>query len=137
MKSGPIRILLVEDNHADARLTTLVLLDGRIPKQVSIVEDGVGAIETLERGPLPDLVLLDLNLPKQGGQEVLGIVKSRWPDIPVLILSGSSAERDISAAYQAGANCYLTKPADLDQYVEMVRSVENFWVQRIGARGIR
>lgn len=132
----PIEILLVEDNHDEASLTIETLSEGRIRNNVSLVQDGVEALTFLRRegthanAPRPDLILLDLNLPRKNGQEVLAEVKQD-PDlkrIPVIILSSSSAEKDVLASYNLHANCYVTKPLDLDDFIAAVRKIEDFWI---------
>jgi len=130
-----VRILLVEDNPGDADLTRDTLESGRLNAEISLVIDGEQAVaymsrkhpyENVER---PDLVLLDLNLPKKNGQEVLAEIKRHVSlcSIPVVILTSSDAERDIVNSYQLGANCYVTKPVGLDAYQAVVRAVEDFW----------
>jgi CheY-like chemotaxis protein len=132
----PIQILLVEDNPGDVRLTREVLKDGRINNTLNVVEDGVEALAYLRRegayadAMQQDLVLLDLNLPKKDGREVLAEMKAdpALRRIPVIVLTSSSAELDIVAAYNLHANCYITKPVDLDQFTKVVRSIEDFWL---------
>jgi CheY-like chemotaxis protein len=132
----PIEILMVEDNPGDVRLTVEALKHGKIRNNFHTVEDGVEALAYLRRqgdyanAPRPDLVLLDLNLPKKNGREVLKEIKED-PDlkrIPVVILTVSQAEQDIVRSYNLHANCYITKPVDLDQFLEVVQSIENFWL---------
>lgn len=129
-------ILLVEDNPGDVRLTQEVLKDGRILNHLSIVGDGVEALEYLRRqgrfadAPQPYLVLLDLNLPRMSGLEVLEEMKAD-PDlrrIPVVILTTSTAEADVLASYDLHANCYITKPVDLTQFEAVIRTIEGFWL---------
>lgn len=131
----PIEVLLVEDNPGDVRLTKEALKEGRVINNLSVVHDGVEAMDFLQkRGPYenavrPDLILLDLNLPRKSGREVLEEVKSD-PDlrrIPVMVLTTSNAEQDLTHAYNLHANCYITKPVDLDQFMAVVRSIEHFW----------
>jgi chemotaxis family two-component system response regulator Rcp1 len=131
----PIEVLLVEDNPGDVRLTQEALKEGRLLNNLNVVEDGVEATEFLyKRGkysqaPRPDLILLDLNLPRKNGREVLQEIKAD-PDlrrIPVMVLTTSKAEQDLQKAYSLHANCYITKPVDLDQFLNVVRSIENFW----------
>lgn len=129
-----LEILLVEDSPSDVRLIREALREATVNAQVTVARDGVEGLEYLrrsERGltPFPDLIFLDLNLPRKNGLEVLAEVKSseRLRHIPILVMSSSSAEEDISAAYELHANCFITKPADLDDYVDMIRSVEKFW----------
>ena len=132
----PAEVLLVEDNPGDARLTLEALKDGKVLNRVSVVPDGVEAMAFLRRQgpyadvPRPNLILLDLNLPKKDGREVLAEIKAD-PDlkrIPVVILTTSEAEEDIARTYDLHANCYVTKPVDLDKFLEVVRSIEDFWL---------
>jgi CheY-like chemotaxis protein len=134
----PIEILLVEDNPGDVRLTVEALKDGKVLNHLSVAMDGVEALAFLRRAPAgqyadaprPDLVLLDLNLPKKDGREVLAEIKAD-PDlrlIPVVILTSSKAEEDIAKSYSLYANCYVTKPVDLEQFVKVVKSIEDFWL---------
>ena len=132
----PIEILLVEDNPGDVRLMTETFREGKINNRLSVVEDGVEALAFLRRegkygpAPRPDLILLDLSLPRKNGQEVLAEVKQD-PDlkrIPVCVITSSAAEQDILEAYNNYVNCYLTKPVDLEQFLAVVRSVEDFWL---------
>ena len=140
---SPIQILLVEDNPGDVRLTREVLKDGRINNTLNVVEDGVEAMAFLRRegayagAGQQDLVLLDLNVPKKDGREVLAEMKAdpALRRIPVIILTTSSAERDILDAYDLNANCYITKPVDLDQFVTVVRSIEDFWLSIVKLPG--
>jgi CheY-like chemotaxis protein len=130
-----IEVLLVEDNPGDVRLTREALRDGKVSNNLSIAPDGVEALRFLRRegpyadAPRPDVVLLDLNLPKKDGRQVLQEMKAdpALRTIPVVILTSSDAERDISGAYELQANCYITKPVDLDQFITVVRSIEDFW----------
>lgn len=131
----PVEVLLVEDNPGDVRLTREALRDGKVSNNLSVVQDGVEAMRFLRRegpyadAPRPDVVLLDLNLPKKDGRQVLQEIKGdeALRMIPVVILTSSEAERDISGAYALQANCYVTKPVDLDQFITVVRSIEDFW----------
>ena len=132
----PIEILLVEDNPGDVRLMTETFREGKIHNRLSVVEDGVEALAFLRRegahgsAPRPDLILLDLSLPRKGGLEVLAEVKQD-PDlrrIPVCVITSSAAEMDVLEAYNNYVNCYLTKPVDLNQFMGVVRSVEEFWL---------
>jgi chemotaxis family two-component system response regulator Rcp1 len=133
--TDPIEILLVEDNPGDVELTREALRDGKIHMNLSVVNDGVEALAFLRRdggygaAPRPDLILLDLNLPKKDGRAVLGEIKSdpALRHIPVVILTSSQAEQDIVRAYDLHANCYVTKPVDFDQFITIVRSIEQFW----------
>lgn len=132
----PVEILLVEDNPADVRLTQEALKETKVFNNLSVVADGEQALDYLNRrGPYaeatrPDLILLDLNLPKKDGREVLAEIKAdeRLRRIPVVILTTSEAEQDILRTYNLYANCYITKPVDLDQFITVVKSVENFWL---------
>lgn len=132
----PIDILLVEDEDDAAEITMDTLREGRVHNQVHRVEDGDEALgflrqEGLYAGvPRPDLILLDLNMPRMNGLEVLEEIKKHpdWKRIPVVIMTSSSAERDVMAAYNRHANCFVTKPLDLDQFMEAVRSIEDFWL---------
>jgi len=132
----PIEILLVEDNPGDVRLTQEALKEGKVLNRLSVVKDGVEAIFFLKKkekykdAPRPDLILLDLNLPKKNGREVLGEIK-RDPEfmrIPVVILTISRDEQDILKSYDLHANCYITKPVDLNQFINVVKSIEDFWL---------
>lgn len=135
-RSRPIEILLVEDNPGDVRLTQEAFRDGKIPSCLNVVEDGVKAIAFLRKkppysnAPHPDLILLDLNLPKKGGQEVLEVIKAdqHLKRIPVVILTTSSSEEDVLRAYNLHANCYISKPLDLDQFIKVVKTIEAFWL---------
>jgi CheY-like chemotaxis protein len=132
----PIQILLVEDNPGDVRLTVEALKDAKVYNKLHVVEDGVLALEFLhQRGayrdaPRPDLVLLDLNLPRKNGREVLADIKTddRLKTIPVVILTTSQAEEDVLKAYSLHANCYITKPVDFIQFTNIVRTIEEFWL---------
>jgi two-component system, chemotaxis family, response regulator Rcp1 len=132
----PIDILLVEDNVADVRLTEEVLSDSKVHNQLTVASDGQEALACLRReGKFknthrPDLILLDLNLPKKDGREVLAEIKSDsdLKRIPVVILTTSKAEEDILKTYNLHANCYITKPVDLEQFVTVVRYIEDFWL---------
>jgi CheY-like chemotaxis protein len=132
----PIEILLVEDNPGDVRLTQEALKENKVCNTMSVVEDGLEAIAFLHQegnysdAPRPDLILLDLNLPKKDGREVLAEIKND-PDlkrIPVVVLTTSKAEEDIIRMYDNYANCYITKPVDLDEFISIIKSIENFWV---------
>lgn len=132
----PIEILLVEDNPGDIRLTQEGLKEGKIFNNLSVVEDGIEALAFLRRegayaaAPRPDLILLDLNLPRKDGREVLREIKSdpNLRRIPVVILTTSRAEEDITGTYNQHANCYITKPVDFEQFVNVVKTIENFWL---------
>jgi len=132
----PIEILLVEDNDGDVRLTREALKEGRVANNLSVARDGVEGLAFLRRepgyesAPCPDLVLLDLNLPRKDGREVLAEIKSdaKLRRIPVVILTTSKAEQDVFRAYDAHANCFINKPVDLDQFLNVIRSIEDFWL---------
>ena len=132
----PIEILLVEDNPGDVRLTVEALKEGKVRNILHTVEDGEEAMKFLRRqepyakAPRPDLVLLDLNLPKMNGREVLAEIKEdpNLRRIPVVILTVSKAEQDIVKTYDLHANCYINKPVDLEQFLTVVQSIENFWL---------
>lgn len=134
-KCGPIEILLIEDNPGDVRLTIEALKEGKVANEINVAADGVEALAFLRRegkyenAPKPDLILLDLNLPKKNGREVLAEIKmdSRLKCIPVVVLTSSQAEKDIVTTYNLHANCYITKPVDFDQFIKVVKSIENFW----------
>jgi two-component system response regulator len=136
MHGRPVEILLVEDSPGDVQLTIEPLRDAKVSTHLHVANDGEEALaflrhdEGFEGVPRPDLVLLDLNLPRKSGHEVLEEIKSD-PDlrrIPVVILSTSDAEDDVLAAYDRSANCYVTKPVDLDRFWEVVRSIDQFWL---------
>jgi two-component system, chemotaxis family, response regulator Rcp1 len=131
-----IDILLVEDNPGDVRLTQIALRDSKIKNRISVVNDGVEALAFLRRegqysdSPFPDIILLDLNLPRKNGREVLEEIKrdELLRRIPVVILTTSDDEKDILATYNLHANCFITKPVDLARFVEIVKSIEYFWL---------
>lgn len=131
-----INILLVEDNPGDIRLTEEVLKEGKIKNNLSVVMDGEEAILYLKKegkhkdSATPDIILLDLNLPKKDGREVLADIKTN-PNlmmIPVIVLTTSAAEQDVLNMYSHHANCYITKPVDFGQFINVIRSIENFWL---------
>lgn len=132
----PVEILLVEDNPGDVRLTIEALRDGKMSNKLHVVGDGVEAMEFLRRQgkyagvPHPDLILLDLNLPRKDGREVLADIKAdeQLRRIPVVVLTTSKAEEDIMRVYDLHANCYITKPVDLEQFITLVKSIEDFWL---------
>lgn len=132
----PIEILLVEDSPGDVRLTQEALRTAKVQNNLTIVSDGVEATSFLLRqgkyadAPRPDLILLDLNLPKKSGREVLEEIKvdPSLKSIPVVILTTSVAEEDILRSYQLYANCYITKPVDLDQFLKVIKTIDNFWL---------
>jgi chemotaxis family two-component system response regulator Rcp1 len=135
----PIEILLVEDNPGDVRLAQEILREARVRNHISTVKDGVEALAFLRRehiytgAPRPDLILLDLNLPKKDGRELLADIKAdrSLRSIPVIVLTTSQDERDVLGAYEAYANCYIVKPIGLEQSIEVVRSIEQFWFQTV------
>jgi chemotaxis family two-component system response regulator Rcp1 len=131
----PVQILLVEDNVADIELTLEALEEAEFSSEIHTVRDGAAAMDYLHRRSgqeqtvRPDLVILDLNLPKRSGHEVLADLKAdaNLRRIPVAILTTSAAEADVRGSYDLGANCYLTKPVDVGQFLKAVRSIETFW----------
>jgi CheY-like chemotaxis protein len=131
-----VEILLVEDNPGDARLAIEALKDAKVRNNLHWVEDGVEAMNFLKRkgdhadAPRPDVILLDLNLPKKDGREVLSEIKTddELKRIPVVILTISNAEEDIIKSYNLHANCYIRKPIDLNRFMEVVKSIEDFWL---------
>ena len=134
--SQPIEILMVEDNPSDVRLTIEAFKDAKVLNNMSVATDGEDALKFLKRegpykdAPRPDLILLDLNLPKMNGKEVLGEIK-RDPDlkrIPVVVLTTSDNEQDVRKAYDLHVNAYVRKPVDLDQFIKIVEAVEGFWL---------
>lgn len=129
----PISILLIEDNPGDVRLTQEALKEGKILNQITVVEDGVEAMGYLRKKDnqnRPDLIMLDLNLPRMNGREVLAAIKAddTLRRIPVVVLTTSDSEQDILDSYNLHANCYVTKPVDLEQFIHVVRSIEDFWL---------
>jgi two-component system, chemotaxis family, response regulator Rcp1 len=132
----PIQILLVEDNAADVRLTIEALHEGKVRNTLSVARDGAEAMKFLRRegefadALRPDLIFLDLNLPRKDGREVLAEIKAddELKRIPVVVLTTSSAEVDILKSYSLHANCYITKPVDLEQFVQVVKSIDDFWL---------
>ena len=132
----PVEILLVEDNLGDVRLAEEALKEGKVSNNLSVVGDGTEALVFLRRegryadATRPDLILLDLNLPKMDGRQVLAEIKQdpHLKRIPVVILTSSAAEQDILKAYDLHANCYISKPVDLEQFIKVVKSIENFWI---------
>lgn len=136
MTNKPITILLAEDNPGDIRLTLEAFKEGEIVCHIHTVEDGEKAMAFLlkkakyKNAPRPDLILLDLNMPKKNGREVLKEIKQdmRLCRIPVIILTTSKAEEDIQESYDLHANCYITKPVGLDEFINVAQSIENFWI---------
>lgn len=132
----PLEVLLVEDNPGDVRLTREAFKEGRVLVNLNVAADGVEALEMLcRRGkyaniPRPDLILLDLNLPKKSGRDVLQEIKASddLKRIPVIVMTTSKAEADIHRAYNLNANCYVTKPVELEEFLGVVRSIEDFWL---------
>jgi two-component system, chemotaxis family, response regulator Rcp1 len=134
MRTETIEILLIEDNPADVYLIREAFKLGDIPKRLSVAADGEEALAILfTNGGRPDLIILDLNLPKIDGRQVLEAIKSHreLKQIPVLVLSTSDSERDVISAYEHHANCYLTKPTDLDQFLDIVQAVEEYWLNYV------
>lgn len=132
----PIEILLVEDNPGDVRLTREALKEGRVYNNMHVAGDGFKAMAYLHRDPpyenvsRPDVILLDLNLPKKDGRQVLAEIKADpiLRRIPVVILTTSQAEEDVMRSYDLHANSYVTKPVDLEQFIHVVKSIEEFWL---------
>ena len=132
----PIEILLVEDNPGDVRLTMEGLMESKVHNNLHVAKDGVEAMAFLRRegqhagAVRPDLILLDLNLPRMDGREVLSAIKSdpKLKTIPVVVLTTSRAEQDVLRSYELQANCYITKPVDLGQFITVVKSIEDFWL---------
>ena len=132
---GPIEILMVEDNAGDVRLAREALKNGRLTSHLTVAEDGYKALDLLrrEREALPDLILLDLNMPHKNGYEVLAEVKEDeiLRRIPVIVLTTSQDRQDIIRAYNLHANCYIVKPFDFEQFVQVVRMIEDFWTRTV------
>ncbi len=132
----PIEILLIEDNPGDVRLTQEALREGKIINNLNVVSDGVQALDFLRQkgryagATRPDVILLDLNLPRKDGREVLEEIKEdpELKRIPVVVITSSSAEEDVLRSYNLHANCYISKPVDLEQFVAVVKSIEDFWM---------
>ena len=132
----PVQILLVEDNPGDVGLTLEALKEAKVLNKLTVVKDGIEALSLLRRqgqhthAARPDLILLDLNLPKKDGREVLAEIKAddNLKRIPVIILTTSENEQDVVKSYNLHANCYITKPLDLDQFIKVVKSIEDFWL---------
>lgn len=127
-----MQILLVEDSLADIELTTDALRGAKVANEVTVIRDGAAAISHLTdpATSLPDLVILDLNLPRKSGHEVLAAMRAtpRLKRLPVAVLTTSSAEADVVRTYDLGANCFLTKPVNIDQFVHVVQSIDDFWL---------
>jgi chemotaxis family two-component system response regulator Rcp1 len=132
----PAEILLVEDNPGDVRLTIEALRESKVANNLNVARDGVEALAYLRRegayadAVRPDLILLDLNMPRKDGREVLAEIKAEpaLRTIPVVVLTTSRAEQDVLRSYELQANCYITKPVDLEQFITIVKSIENFWL---------
>jgi CheY-like chemotaxis protein len=132
----PIHILLVEDNAGDVRLTREALKEGKVSNSLTVAPDGIEALAILRQEgryageARPDIILLDLNLPKKDGREVLAEIKDNpaLKRIPVVVLTTSKAEEDILRTYDLHANCYITKPVDFDKFVSVVKSIDDFWL---------
>jgi two-component system, chemotaxis family, response regulator Rcp1 len=139
MNSRTVEILLVEDNPGDARLTLEAFKEGKVLNNITIMGDGVEALAYLRRqgnyarAVPPDIILLDLNLPKMDGREVLAEIKAdeRLKKIPVVVLTTSEAEEDVARAYGSHANCYITKPVELEQFLNVVQSIDSFWLSLV------
>ncbi len=135
-KVRPVQILLVEDNPGDVRLTMEALKEAKVLNKLTVVKDGIEALALLRRqgqyaqAARPDLILLDLNLPRKDGREVLAEIKADddLKRIPVVILTTSQDEQDVLKTYNLYANCYITKPVDLNQFITVVKSIEDFWL---------
>lgn len=135
----PICILLVEDNEGDVVLTLEALRESKMINTIKVVRDGLEAVHFLQKEGIytqeetPDLILLDINLPKMDGKEVLSFIKNdeHLKTIPVVMLTTSTAQKDISESYKSYANCYISKPVDLDKFMEIVRSIEDFWISLV------
>ena len=136
LEGRPVRILLVEDNPGDVRLTKEALKEAKVRNEISVAGDGEEALAFLRKeGKFegvkhPDVILLDLNLPRKGGLEVLREIKNDegLKRIPVVVVTSSKAEQDIVRSYNLHANCFVTKPVDLNQFLEVIRSIEDFWL---------
>lgn len=135
-KTRPIQILLIEDNPGDIRLTQEAFRDSKVSLVLNIATDGVEGINFLKKNPpyeaveMPDLILLDLNLPKKDGREVLQFVKEdeELKKIPVIILTTSTAEQDLTRAYNLNTNSYINKPVDFDRFFDIIQKIEDFWL---------
>ena len=131
----PIEILMVEDDEGDVELALEALEDSKLVTNINIAKDGVEAMaylrkeESFEKAVRPDVILLDLNMPRKNGREVLAEIKAdkNLRDIPVIILTTSQVDEDVVKSYHLGANCYITKPVDFEQFVKVVKNIESFW----------
>jgi CheY-like chemotaxis protein len=138
-----VEILLVEDSPGDVRLTIEALADAKISNDIGVASDGIEALEYLRNegkfadAPRPDLILLDLNMPRMDGRELLGIIKSDKDlrNIPVVVLTTAQSEADILESYDLRANCYISKPVDLDQFLVVVNSIQEFWLSIVKLSG--
>jgi two-component system, chemotaxis family, response regulator Rcp1 len=136
MSTGVIQILLVEDSPSDVELTVEAMREAKVANELHVVVDGVDAMDFLRRegehamAPRPDLVLLDLNLPRMDGKEVLAEIQADplLRPIPVAVLTTSKAESDVLRSYQLGANCFITKPVGLPEFLEVIQAFEEFWL---------
>lgn len=139
----PAEVLLVEDNPADIRLTREAMKEGHVLNHLHVVTDGEQALMFLkhkppyENAPRPDLVLLDLNLPKKSGRDVLFEIKQDpgLMNIPIVVLTTSKADEDVVETYQLRANCFITKPVDLDKFIHVVQQIESFWLSIVSLPG--
>jgi two-component system, chemotaxis family, response regulator Rcp1 len=144
VNADSIQILLVEDSPSDVELTLEAMREARVANEIHVVVDGVDAMAFLHKqgkywpSPRPDLVLLDLNLPRKDGKEVLAEMRAdeRLQPIPVAVLTTSKAESDILRSYQLGANCFITKPVHLEEFLEVIHTIQEFWltIVRLPAR---
>lgn len=135
-ETRPIEILLVEDSPSDAALTIEALEAGKIANNLTHVEDGVEAMDCLRQvgkyknAPRPDLIMLDLNLPRKDGREVLAEIKNdeNLKIIPIIVLTTSRSDKDVLQSYRLNANCYITKPVDFQQFIDVIKTIEKFWL---------
>jgi two-component system, chemotaxis family, response regulator Rcp1 len=143
MKNRPIEILMADDSPSDQAMTQEAIRQSKLFNKLHVVDDGEQAIQFLRKegkfsgAPTPDLILLDLNMPRKTGYEVLAEIKKdpRWQHIPVVILTSSSAELDVMNSYKLQANCYVVKPIDFDRFSEVVHSIEDFWFSTVKLPG--
>ncbi len=142
-RANEVVILLVEDNPGDVLLTKEALMDGKVANDIHWVKDGDEALAFLKKDapfadvPRPDVIFLDLNLPRRSGHEVLSFIKShdQLKAIPVVILTSSKAESDVLHSYQHHANCYVSKPVDLDKFMAVIQAIDHFWVKVVTLPG--